>query len=258
MQKRQRRKGSEYSFKDPLPRPLLHGEEELTAPAGGGERELGGLGSGPKGAVASPAPPASLSLSDYDPKVAAVKEHDVLLGQVTALRAESSSLQHAVHQAQSQLEEMRTALLQLSHEDEIEQEQAAGAAVVASEAAATRTIEDSLRDTLAYQRTLTFMHARGASERLTRQATLRSFEDAVRVYRRELELRRSLLRTALKSRDSEVAEVHRTRSSVAGHLGALDSKLEARRIEVTSRQDSARRRLVKQQVRSRQAGEGRE
>jgi hypothetical protein len=38
----------------------------------------------------------------------------VLLGQVTALRAESSSLRHAVQRAQAQQRELRTALSQLS------------------------------------------------------------------------------------------------------------------------------------------------
>ena len=320
LQKRQRRKGIEYRFKEPMKRPQItaelmaggsggSGRDDAAAKAqgagaaargdsglssgsvlgsGGGKGKTGGgeagektsVASGPslmsaKGAAAAAAtasgnkpgrggpdmvsPTASaasaaaaksavMNLSDYDPKAVAQKEHDALLQQVTDLREEASNLRHQVEVAKASYEDLTMTLVQLSHEDDIELEQVEGVRQMEAETGRVRRLEAELRDAEAYQKTLQFMLSRHQKDKLTNLATLRAFEDALRVHKHELELQDNILRTVNKSRDAEVAELSKARVEVTKQLAALDVKLEARRVEVKARQEKARQRLYKMQV----------
>ena len=321
LQKKQRRKGIEYRFKEPMKRPLITGElagaeaSDQTTPSpglgsnikldsesvlaggsilGGGKTtssmsrnaasaaavEKNSLSSGPslmsaKGAAAAAQAtrnkaaaaheaasaqaaaaggkpkPSVMDLADYDPKAVAAKEHDVLLQQVTDLREESSNLRHQVEVAKATYEDLRMTLVQLSHEDDIELEQQEGVQMMEEEMTRTKSIENQLRDADAYQKTLTFMLARYQKDKLTNLAALRAFEDAIRVHKHELDLQENLLRSINKSRDAEVAELQKSKVEVTKQLSALDTKLESRRVEVKTRQEKARRKLQKIQVRTR-------
>lgn len=97
------------------------------------------------------------------------------------------------------------------------------------------------------QSTLAHMLKRSQDEKLAHLATLKAFEDSIRVHRNEQELAEGVLRQVQKSRDEETAELHKMQLEVRKHLALLDRKLEGRRLEVRARQEKAKWRLVKLQ-----------
>ena len=94
------------------------------------------------------------------------------------------------------------------------------------------------------------MQGRAQREKVAQLGAMRAFEDALRVHGHELELSQALLATVYKSREAESLELSRMRVDVKKQLSALDAKLEGRRLEVKARQDKARWRLTKIQVRA--------
>lgn len=106
-------------------------------------------------------------------------------------------------------------------------------------------LDSSLEDTEAYQRTLGHMIKRGQEEKLSHLATLKAFEDAIRVHRHELELSEGVLRQVNKSRDDEITQLHKMQADVKKYLVQLDRKLESRRQEVKVSRDKAMDRMRK-------------
>ena len=76
------------------------------------------------------------------------------------------------------------------------------------------------------------MLKRSQDEKLAHLATLKAFEDSIRVHRNEQELSENVLRQVQKSRDEETVELHKMQLEVRKHLALLDRKLEGRRLEV--------------------------
>ena len=193
-----------------------------TTKVGGGGGGGGGGGSG------------GMSLDAYDPKEVAAKEERLLQEVVARLRVESSRARHAVETKQRQFDALQSELLKLKFEDDVSVERDDGLRAMAEEKDRIAAQQAEYDATLQYEKTLAHMLDRAQRDKLSQLAALRSFEDALRVHKHELELSESLLRTVHKSRDAEVAELARMRADVKKQLHVLDGKLEARRLEVIS------------------------
>ena len=113
--------------------------------------------------------------------------------------------------------------------------------------ARTEVLSQQLEESEQTQSTLAHMLKRSQDEKLAHLATLKAFEDSIRVHRNEQELAEGVLRQVQKSRDEETAELHKMQLEVRKHLALLDRKLEGRRLEVRARQEKAKWRLVKLQ-----------
>jgi hypothetical protein len=111
----------------------------------------------------------------------------------------------------------------------------------------TEQLAQQLEEAEQTQSTLSHMLKRSQDEKLSHLATLKAFEDSIRVHRNEQELSEGVLRQVQKSRDEETSELHKMQLEVRKHLALLDRKLEARRLEVRARQEKAKWRLAKLQ-----------
>jgi hypothetical protein len=192
-----------------------------------------------------PAPVNPGSLDDYDPKVQAEKEREALVAFVSAKRTDASRLQAEVGDLARRYESAKIDLAQLAYEDDVDVERQQGLRKMSDLKARIVALDTSLEDTEAYQRSLGHMIKRGQEEKLSHLGTLKAFEDAIRVHRHELELSDGVLRQVNKSRDDELAQLHRMQQDVRKYLGQLDRKLEARRLEVKASREKAADRMKK-------------
>lgn len=152
---------------------------------------------------------APLALDDYDPRVQAEKEREALVSTVSAMRSEASRLTAEVAELQRRYESAKIDLAQLAYEDDVDGERQAGVRRMLDLRARTEHLSLSLEDTEQYQRTLGHMLKRGNEEKLSHLATLKAFEDSIRVHRHELELADGVLRQVNKSKDEEAGELHK-------------------------------------------------
>jgi hypothetical protein len=187
------------------------------------------------------------NLDEYDPKEQAEKEREALVATVTAMRAEASKLTVDVGELQRRYETAKIDLAQLAYEDDVDSDRQAGLKKMAEVKAKTEQLAQLLEDTEQNHSTLAHMLKRSQDEKLAELATLKAFEDSIRVHRVEQELAEGVLRQVQKSRDEELVEFHKMQVEVRKHLANLDRKLEARRLEVRTRQEKAKWRIAKLQ-----------
>lgn len=247
MLRRQRQKGADYKFREGPGRPHIldiNGDISSADPVSMGATAK--PSSPKKDATVAPGTAVQPgNLDDYDPKVQAEREREALVAFVSAKRTDASRLQAEVHELTKKYENLRIDLAQLAYTDDVDSERQIGLKKMSDLKTRIQNLDVSLEDTEAYQRTLGHMIKRGQEEKLSHLATLKAFEDAIRVHRNELELSEGVLRQVNKSRDDEIAQLHKMQLDVKKYLIQLDRKLEARRQEVKVSRDKAMDRMRK-------------
>ena len=279
--KKQRRKGADYRFREGIGRPVLQGEEGAASDGstpgaddpfastdsvrqGGGvagantslshqqqQQQQQAPSAGAKsGTTSSGTGQAStgLSLEAYDPREVAAREERLLQDTVAKLRLEASRVHHAAETKQKEYDALQSELVKLKHEDDVALEREDAMREMAAEKERIASIQAEYDATTLYEKTLGHMLGRAQRDKLAQLEALRSFEDAIKVHKHELELAEGMRRTVHKSRDTEVAELAKMRGDVKEQLRLLDVKLEARRMEVKARQEKAKWRMAKLQV----------
>jgi hypothetical protein len=123
------------------------------------------------------------SLDEYDPRVQAEKEREALVATVSAMRTEASRLQAELGDLHRRYETVRIDYAQLAYEDDVDSERQAGVKRMVELKARIEHLSVSLEDTEGYQRTLGHMLKRSGEEKLSHIATLKAFEDAIRVHK---------------------------------------------------------------------------
>jgi hypothetical protein len=272
LQHKQRRNGLDYHFKTGVARPIILNETSMKlvegtlpvssavpvrklAPRSAGVRESSGPRRATLGGAASARvehPPALESadsdtgrLSDYDPRKVMMREHRALIESVAQLRSEASRTHHEAERLTLKVREAEAELAKIKNEDAVADEHAAWRLTMRKYKMRTGDLRKQLSDHEVYHSTLQHMLQRCRRDRVLQQSTLAALEDALHVHEREASLHAALLQQVLRSRDVELVELGRVRAETARFLSALDAKLEARRIEVKSRQEKAFRRLAK-------------
>lgn len=163
------------------------------------------------------------------------------------MRSEASKLTVEVGELQRRYETAKIDLAQLAYEDDVDTDRQAGLKKMSEVKAKTEQLAQQLEETEQNHSTLAHMLRRSQDEKLAELATLKAFEDSIRVHRVEQELSEGVLRQVQKSRDEELVEFHKMQVEVRKHLANLDRKLEARRLEVRTRQEKAKWRIAKLQ-----------
>ena len=222
--KKQRQKGADYKFREGQGRPnLFESGDSFGAAAGAADAsKTAGAGGAkqPGGEVAAPQP---ANLDDYDPKEQADREREALVATVSAMRAEASRLTVDVGELQRRYETAKIDLAQLAYEDDVDADRQAGLRKMHELRARTDALAQQLEEAEQAQSTLAHMLKRSQEEKLAHLATLKAFEDSIRVHRNEQELADGVLRQVQKSRDEEVAELHKlqVRLQCAGKLSVV-------------------------------------
>ncbi len=210
---------------------------------------------------------AAVRLTDYDPKQIMVRDHRLLVESVAQLRAEASRTHHESERLALKSREADAELAKIKNEDavgeggyifsirrciftlfyttQVADEHAAWRQTMRAYKVRTEVQHEQLREVEAYHATLQHMLSRGLRDRVLQQSTLSALEEGLRVHEREEAMHANVLQQVIRSRDTELGELGRVRAETARFLSVLDAKLEARRVEVKSRQDKARWRLMK-------------
>jgi predicted RNase H-like nuclease (RuvC/YqgF family) len=158
------------------------------------------------------------ALEEYDPKEAAAREQLALQQTVAAMRTEKSWLHREVEELTRRYEGLSVQLSQLSYEDDVQRERDVGMVAMREQTALLEELEHGVEETETYERTLRFMLERGQKEKLTYMATLKAFEDALRVHRQELALQQEVRRAVYKSRNAETRELARMQADAKKQL----------------------------------------
>lgn len=242
LMRRQRQKGAEYKFREGPGRPrlALDGDASPVASAASAKDETMKAGATASANNAS-------SLDNYDPNEQAAREQKALVDTVSRMRAEASHLAADVATLTQKYDSMKASLEQLAYQDDVDTERRQGLNKMRDLKARIHFLTLSLEDAEHYSKVLTHMTKRLTDEKLSKIATMKAFEDALRVHKNELELVQDVQRSAIKSRDEEMAELVRLQAEVRRQVANLDRKLEARRLEVKVRQEKAKWRLTKLQ-----------
>jgi hypothetical protein len=163
------------------------------------------------------------------------------------MRAEASKLSTDVGTLGKRYETLKLHLGQLAYEDTVDEDRDAGLRRKDSLTARLAHVKTALSETEQYSLTLNHMRNRSDSIKISQMAQLQAFEDAIAVNVSEAELAEGVLRTVNKARDEELKALAALHADLRNAISTLDKKLEARRLEVKSRQERAHFRLAKLQ-----------